>query len=400
MSNIANFTRDEMIAYVDALDAEFQAAVDNGTILQVTLDKKDAVMAMRSNPHCREVTAGHRAYLWEYSQRYKVAAGANILSRGFLEAEQKYLARYRAATPVKTTSTRELPPPRGNGRPARPDVLKPAAATVNNADIDDATASMKGLRFGDMDMDVDEGDRAPQENPVSPDIPQGRKMYVAVPQRPPKSKNAEAGPSKPRGQAKEPAAAAAGGPKRKREAGDQGAVKPKRVRHVYPGKDKPNDVRCKRCESKGLVCVDQDIPLDVQQPVTACVECAKTIPAATPRTVPRGSKARPLSKGGLPLPPPAAATTPPQPTILPEPAQPRSEHVIQPPPAIPIEPPPDVLSQADIRRIAHEQAQREYAMHQVVREQARQRYEEGARIRAAEAAAAATLAQQRTLQQG
>ncbi|KJA23479.1 hypothetical protein HYPSUDRAFT_201482 [Hypholoma sublateritium FD-334 SS-4] len=59
MSNIANFTRDEMIAYVDALDAEFQAAVDNGTILQVTLDKKDAVMAMRSNPHCREVTAGH-----------------------------------------------------------------------------------------------------------------------------------------------------------------------------------------------------------------------------------------------------------------------------------------------------------------------------------------------------
>ncbi|KJA12931.1 hypothetical protein HYPSUDRAFT_209986 [Hypholoma sublateritium FD-334 SS-4] len=106
MSNIANFTRDEMIAYVDALDAEFQAAVDNGTILQVTLDKKDAVMAMRSNPHCREVTAGHRAYLWEYSQRYKVAAGANILSRGFLEAEQKYLARYRAATPVKKISTR------------------------------------------------------------------------------------------------------------------------------------------------------------------------------------------------------------------------------------------------------------------------------------------------------
>ncbi|KJA24331.1 hypothetical protein HYPSUDRAFT_200559 [Hypholoma sublateritium FD-334 SS-4] len=483
MSNIANFARDKMITYVDMLDAEFQAAVDNGTILQVTLDKKDAVMAMCSNLHCHEVTAGHRAYLWEYSQCYKVAAGANILSRGFLEAEQKYLTRYRAATPVKTTSTRELPPPRGNGRPAQPDVLKPAAATVNNTDIDDATASMKGLRFGDMDMDIDEGDRAPQENPISPDIPQVHKMYVAVPQRPPKSKNAEAGPSKPRRQAKEPAAAAAGGLKRKREAGDQGAVKAKRICNVYPGKDKPNDIRCKCCESKGLVCVDQDIPLDVQQPVTACVECAKvkhkcewpefegtakdkgaakdkvmkvkvkakrapkakgegkaaakpkskwaprpkkspsevhssgedeegpqqetprpppakpvqTIPATTPRTVPHGSKARPLSKGGLPLPPPAAATMP-QPTILPEPVQPQSEHVIQPPPPIPIQPPPDVLSQADIRRIAHEQAQREYAMHQVVCEQARQQYKEGACIRAAEAAAAAALAQQRTLQ--
>ncbi|KJA19626.1 hypothetical protein HYPSUDRAFT_204370 [Hypholoma sublateritium FD-334 SS-4] len=163
----------------------------------------------------------------------------------------------------------------------RPDVLKPAgrtsqaAATVNNADIDDAMASMKGLQFGNMDMDIDEGDQALQENPISPDIPQGRKMYVAVPQHPPKLKNAEAGPSKPRGQAKEPAAAAAGGPKRKWEVGDQDAVKAKQVRNMYPGKDKPNDIRYKRYKSKGLVCVNQDIPLDVQQPVTACVECTK-----------------------------------------------------------------------------------------------------------------------------
>lgn len=46
MSNLANLSLEEMKGYVDALDAEFQAAVVQGNILEVTVAKKDAVVSV------------------------------------------------------------------------------------------------------------------------------------------------------------------------------------------------------------------------------------------------------------------------------------------------------------------------------------------------------------------
>ncbi len=52
MTSVADLSLEQMKAYVDRLDAQFQAAVDDGTILEVTVARRDEVV---SGPSACEV---------------------------------------------------------------------------------------------------------------------------------------------------------------------------------------------------------------------------------------------------------------------------------------------------------------------------------------------------------
>lgn len=243
-------------------------------------------MAMRTSPFVREVTATHGAFLWDYSRRYKNALEGNKLDDAFLRSEQRHLEWYRRGKAVQgnlEAAQRNPQAAQGNLQAAQGKLPQVDGGRIDgpsrnahqgrrpihmDSALDDATASMKDLKFGDIEMDADDAHPQPVPNPPIPD----HRMFVELASRPP-PQPPKAGPSKPRTK-QEPAAD--GVPKRKRDAADEGEKKTKRVRKIYPPKETPNEVPCKRCAAGKKPCFDQDIPDDghYKGPI-ACVECAK-----------------------------------------------------------------------------------------------------------------------------
>ncbi len=214
------------------------------------------------NPWAATVATQHSAFLWEYAKRYKLATDAKALGPDFVADERKRLADYRAvfgkgkgldaanSTLIKNAQHgRPTIGREGDGQAGQQDRREP--------DIDDATESMKGLGFRDIDMEDTRtlpNPRLPNLRPPPPPAPKpiipppkGNEVFVDIKPRPkPAAKNAKAGPSKSRKPDVAATGAEAGG-KRKREAADAGEKKTKRQRNVYPAKEEPNTIACLRC---------------------------------------------------------------------------------------------------------------------------------------------------------
>ncbi len=117
-------------------------------------------MAMECSPYLAEVMR-RPAFLWEYSGRFRNAMDRNNLTPEFVEGEQQNLRRWRES---QNTLRR---PAIAKPQPAEAAVVGGASRAQD--DIDDATESMKGLGFRDMDVDEDHALR--KAKPVSPAPP-------------------------------------------------------------------------------------------------------------------------------------------------------------------------------------------------------------------------------------
>ena len=324
-------------AYIDDLDAFFMAAVDNGSIGEAAVERREQVvsesmayfpqsdnpdlsqLALRQSPHLRAVSS-YPAYVWDFAKRFKDATAAQGVTTAFLEQERGHLKHFRelraaaeqaqqlgARTAARTTPA---PPPLTGALLQQRDGHLAAAqrqgvpARLEDSAIDETTASLKGLRFTDlekMEVNVNPTMRAspamqPQNPPpqyrhisAAPTPPanpppsrisaaQPTQVYVDIPPRPPAvSKPTKAGPSKPRAEKNSGKVKAEGPTKCKRAKDNVGEAKPKktRVRKYYPAVKTANTVPCERCAAKNVACYNQDVPPNVLQPATACVGCAK-----------------------------------------------------------------------------------------------------------------------------
>ena len=312
MTNTATLSFDEMIAYVDRLNGHLQAAIDDGTILEATLASRDEIvrkeynfrcnnpdrlqLAMRHSPHLREIMS-HSAFLWGYASRYKKCSENQSLGREFIDTERALLKNYRNVKAARGAHNRQEAP---TAAPRNAAVALTVAAVgehhiqgagVDNAAVDDATASMKGLHFADADKMDQETGPAPRYDSTAPcararvsklavhgglhlprddTVERAGPSFMATANRPAMVKvemnptiGAEAIHSKQEVK-----------PKRKR-GDDEDVEKKKRVRNTYPPKDTPNPTACNRCAAKSLVCYPQDVPVELEKTTTACVECAK-----------------------------------------------------------------------------------------------------------------------------
>ncbi len=118
---------------------------------------------MRSTPHLAKILA-HDAFLWEYSKRYKKSSDTHTLGPDFVQRERVHLQKYRASRAERNgkgrQETRVTAPTAGAAPLTRERVMalgREAGQRVDDG-VADATASMKGLCFADIDR-MDEDDR-------------------------------------------------------------------------------------------------------------------------------------------------------------------------------------------------------------------------------------------------
>ncbi len=143
---------------------------------------------MRSTPHLAKILA-HDAFLWEYSKRYKKSSDTHALGPDFVQRERVHLQKYRASRAERNgkgrQETRVTAPTAGAAPLTRERVMALGGEAGQRVDdgVADATASMKGLRFADIDR-MDEDDR-PAPPPRTPAIP------VPAPKLPPNPPRAQ-----------------------------------------------------------------------------------------------------------------------------------------------------------------------------------------------------------------
>ncbi len=129
-------------------------------------------MAMEGSPYLAEVMR-RPAFLWEYSGRFRNAMDNNNLTPEFVEGERQNLRRWREHNTLRR-------PASAKPQPAEPAVV--GGASGANDDIDDATESMKGLGFRDMDVDEEHG--LQKAKPVLPGPPAASLMQTQPPREP------------------------------------------------------------------------------------------------------------------------------------------------------------------------------------------------------------------------
>ena len=240
---------------------------------------------MQSSPHIAAILL-RPAFLWDYANRFRIASESGELGPKFVTTEQDNLRAYRNfyGGNGKTTGGQQQPP------------LPSGPAPDAKDDLDDATESLRGLKFRDMDIDEDSGPpktnpiipppRPPAQTPTHPGprpppppplpsrmqtAPPKSTMYVSVP---PRSKTVPPSSLEPAETSK--SATPVPGKRKMDESAPVPEEKSKRPRMVHPPGLR-NDEPCARCERLNLACMSRQPGKQSahQKVITACAECAR-----------------------------------------------------------------------------------------------------------------------------
>ncbi len=233
-------------------------------------------MAMEGSPYLAEVMR-RPAFLWEYSGRFRNAMDNNNLTPEFVEGERQNLRGWREHNTLRR-------PASAKPQPAEAAVV--GGASGANDDIDDATESMKGLGFRDMDVDEEHGLQKAKpvlpgppaaslmqtQPPRGPTAPGPSTVYVDVPAQ---TKAAPANPTAHPGGA-QPRKPSTGKQKQPEDSEPQPDEKSKRTK-MTDAPEQENLVKCSRCACKNLPCIPRKPgkPSPHQKPTMACDACAK-----------------------------------------------------------------------------------------------------------------------------
>ena len=244
---------------------------------------------MQASPHLA-IVMSRPAFLWEYAIRFRTASDTHKLGPEFVKTEQENLSRWREIQ----SGNRKTPSLPGLAQGQQKEPAPVGGAPSVRDDVDDATESMQGLRFRDMDV---EDDGLVKENPISTQppaplapavlptqpgppppppliqtAPRQSTVYVSLPNRAPTVLAKSLAPL----EQTESKKLAPGKRKLPDETEPQPEETIKRPRTVHL-LSRPNLVKCVRCSRLGLTCIPRQPgkPSTHQKAMTACAECAR-----------------------------------------------------------------------------------------------------------------------------